>query len=93
MYESRHSSKSCLAVSYHLQDSPMTSFGAVPDVDLSTWTEMSQEGVIIPATGRAAWNFPLDSIVIDRPARAAVCSRRFNTRRDTREVESLYTNN
>jgi hypothetical protein len=72
----------------------MTSFGAVPDVDLSTWTEvMSREGVIVPATGRAASNFNSDSTVVDRPARAEFCSRRFNTRRDTRVVESLYTHN
>ena len=72
----------------------MASFGAVPDADLSTGTEkMSQEGVIVPATGRATSNFSSDSTVVDRPAGAEFCSRRFNTRRDTRMVENLYTYN
>ena len=72
----------------------MTSFEVIPDVDWSTWKEeMSQKGIIVPATGRAARNFRSDSTVVDRPARAEFCSRRFNTRRDTRVVESLYTHN
>jgi hypothetical protein len=42
---------------------------------------------------RAARDLGSDSIVVGRPTRAALLSRRFNTRRETRVVESLDTYN
>ena len=39
--------------------------------------------------GRHAWNLPIDSIVVGRPARTEFCSRRFRIRRETSVMESL----
>ncbi len=44
-------------------------------------------------TGSAARNLGSDSIVVGRPTRVVFLSRRFNTRRETRVVESLDTYN
>ena len=72
----------------------MTLFGTVSNVELSAQTEVINEvDFVAPAVGKAARNFSCVSTVVERSARAEFCSRRFNTRRDTRVLESLYTRN
>jgi len=63
---------------------PWILFDAIPDIELSILTELD---VIDPTPGSAARNLPCVSTV-DKPARSEFCSRRFNTRRETKVVES-----
>jgi hypothetical protein len=66
----------------------------VPDDDLPMRIEVAfKRDDVDPTGGRAAWNLPSVSTAVGNCMRAEFCSRRFNTKRETRVTESLYIPN